>query len=106
MEPKRAHKPFHYKANSTWSSARRPFGCRKTEHGAGLESTHINTAVRTRMGRANVVREASHGVSDEMRRTLIAAVHESVCGTFETWRSGLAMSVVQSRTEVTGRRSK
>jgi organic hydroperoxide reductase OsmC/OhrA len=23
MEPKRAHKPFHYRANSTWSSARR-----------------------------------------------------------------------------------
>jgi organic hydroperoxide reductase OsmC/OhrA len=23
MEPKRAHKPFHYKANSAWSSARR-----------------------------------------------------------------------------------
>jgi hypothetical protein len=33
------------------------------------------------MGRANVVREASHGVSDEMRRTLIAAVHESVART-------------------------
>ncbi|SIO28633.1 hypothetical protein SAMN05443247_03528 [Bradyrhizobium erythrophlei] len=25
-------------------------------------------------------------VSDEMRRTLFAAVHESVCGTFETCR--------------------
>ena len=37
--------------------------------------------------------------SDEMRRTLIAAVHESVYGTFETWRLHGAMSVFERNPE-------
>jgi hypothetical protein len=54
------------------------------------------------MSTAERSREASHGVSDEMRRTLIAAVHESVCGTSRTNRVGLRMSVDQGRPEVIG----
>jgi len=46
------------------------------------------------MSTAERSREASHGVSDEMRRTLIAAVHESVCGTKPTWLALSAMSEV------------
>jgi hypothetical protein len=41
-------------------------------------------------------------VSDEMRRTLFAAVHESVCGTFETCRPVLPMSVHRGRPEAAG----
>jgi hypothetical protein len=52
------------------------------------------------MSTAERSREASHGVSDEMRRTLIAAVHESVCGTFETCRRDQKTSAYRGRPEV------
>jgi hypothetical protein len=42
----------------------------------------------------STAREASHGVSDEMRRTLIAAVHESVCGTNRRLEGGQSMSAL------------
>jgi hypothetical protein len=53
------------------------------------------------MSTAERSREASHGVSDEMRRTLIAAVHESVCGTFRTFRSFRRRSAIRGKAEVT-----
>ena len=85
-------------------------GIRRPQAGhCGVQKSWPRAEIRsqrelTSLFTAGVPRGAvSHGVSDEMLRTLIAAVDESVCGTFRKWWSRYVMSAVGGRPEVAQR---